>query len=377
MEKKKLLFVVNVDWFFFSHRLPISIEAIKQGYEVHIATTITDKLDILKGNGLIVHPLNLSRSNKGVISIFSEFREIYSVIRDVNPNLVHLISIKPVLLGGIAARLNRIPAVVSAVSGLGFIFIRKGLISKFFRYLVSIMYRLCFGHKNQCIIFQNLDDQLKLTKLTKISENKTALIHGSGVDLSIFNYSTASVTDKPVVMLASRLLEDKGVREFIQAAKLVKKSFKSVRFVLVGEPDYKYPLSIQHEELEQWKKDGIVEIWGYRSDMNIVLSMANIFVLPSYREGFSKVLSEASAIGRVIITTNVPGCRDVVEDGVTGILIPERNTEILASKISYLIDNPFLCEEMGRAGRKKAEKMFDVKQVISQHMAIYKKLLDN
>jgi glycosyltransferase involved in cell wall biosynthesis len=239
------------------------------------------------------------------------------------------------------------------------------------------MYRLCFGHKNQCIIFQNLDDQLKLTKLTKISENKTALIHGSGVDLSIFNYSTASVTDKPVVMLASRLLEDKGVREFMQAAKLVKKSFKSVRFVLVGEPDYKYPLSIQHEELEQWKKDGIVEIWGYRSDMNIVLSMANIFVLPSYREGFSKVLSEASAIGRVIITTNVPGCRDVVEDGVTGILIPERNTEILASKISYLIDNPFLCEEMGRAGRKKAEKMFDVKQVISQHMAIYKKLLDN
>ena len=377
MEKKKLLFVVNVDWFFVSHRLPISIEAIKQGYEVHIATTITDKLDILKGNGLIVHPLNLSRSNKGVISIFSEFREIYSVIRDVNPNLVHLISIKPVLLGGIAARLNRIPAVVSAVSGLGFIFIRKGLISKFFRYLVSIMYRLCFGHKNQCIIFQNLDDQLKLTKLTKISENKTALIHGSGVDLSIFNYSTASVTDKPVVMLASRLLEDKGVREFIQAAKLVKKSFKSVRFVLVGEPDYKYPLSIQHEELEQWKKDGIVEIWGYRSDMNIVLSMANIFVLPSYREGFSKVLSEASAIGRVIITTNVPGCRDVVEDGVTGILIPERNTEILASKISYLIDNPFLCEEMGRAGRKKAEKMFDVKQVISQHMVIYKKLLDN
>ena len=377
MEKKKLLFVVNVDWFFVSHRLPIAIEAIKQGYEVHIASAITDKLELLEDTGLTVHPLNLSRSSKGVFSVFSEFREIYSVIRDVNPNLVHLISIKPVLLGGIAARLNRIPAVVSAVSGLGFIFIRKGLISKFFRYLVSIMYRLCFGHKNQCIIFQNLDDQLKLTKLTKISENKTALIHGSGVDLSIFNYSTASVTDKPVVMLASRLLEDKGVREFMQAAKLVKKSFKSVRFVLVGEPDYKYPLSIQHEELEQWKKDGIVEIWGYRSDMNIVLSMANIFVLPSYREGFSKVLSEASAIGRVIITTNVPGCRDVVEDGVTGILIPERNTEILASKISYLIDNPFLCEEMGRAGRKKAEKMFDVKQVISQHMAIYKKLLDN
>jgi glycosyltransferase involved in cell wall biosynthesis len=369
--------VVNVDWFFVSHRLPISIEAINQGYEVHIATTITDKLDFFEGLGLIVHPLNLSRSSKGLFSVFSEFREIYAVMRDVNPELAHLISIKPVLLGGIAARLNRIPALVSAVSGLGFVFIRKGIISNFFQYLISIMYRLCFSHKNQCVIFQNLDDLQKLTKLTKISEDKTVLIHGSGVDLSRFNYSFPSKSDTPIVMLASRLLVDKGVREFIRAAKLVKESCKSVRFILVGDPDYEYPLSIQHEEIEKWKKDNIVEIWGYRDDMNIVLSMANIVVLPSYREGFSKVLSEASAIGRAIITTNVPGCRDVIKDGVTGLLVPERNVEILASKISYLIDNPSLCREMGRAGRERAEKLFDVNQVISQHMVMYEKLLNN
>jgi len=375
LEKKKLLFVINVDWFFISHRLPIAIEAIKQGYEVHIATTITDKLNLLESHGLIVHPLNLNRSDMGVILIFSEFREIFSIIRSVSPDLVHLVSIKPVLMGGISARLNRVPAVVSSVSGFGYVFIRNGLISKLIRIIILLWYRLCFGHKNQSIIFQNRTDQSQLTQLTGISNKKTVLIHGSGVNLSIFSITKPS-DSRPVVMLASRLLVDKGVREFVHAAELVKVSSHDVRFILVGEPDFHYPLSIQQDELNQWEKAGIVEIWGHRNDMHNVLSIANIVVLPSYREGFPKVLSEASASGRVIITTDVPGCRDVVENGVTGLLVPPRNSEILAKKISFLLDNPARCIEMGKAGRERAEKMFDVQKVVSEHMRIYEFLLE-
>jgi len=373
MPKKRLLFIVNADWFFLSHRLPIAKEAINQGYEVHIATTITNNLNLLKENGLIVHPLKLHRSRTSLISIIAEFKEIFDIIRFVVPSIVHLVTIKPVLLGGIASRLLNIPAVVYAVSGLGYVFLKKGVISFFTRKVVIYLYRLAFRHKNKCVIFQNMDDQLSLTRLSFLSSNEVELINGSGVDLSVFTQQPFN-TGVPIIILAARLLKDKGVQEFVDAAKLVNHNNNRARFILVGEPDLHNPASLQQHELDHWESEGTIEIWGYREDMEKVISLSTIVVLPSYREGFPKILIEAAACGRPIVTTDVPGCRDAIEKDITGIIVPARDYVELARKISFLLDNPILCRKMGNAGRARAEKFYDINKVVKKHIKIYEDL---
>ena len=371
---KKLLFIVNTDWFFLSHRLPIAKEALNQGYEVHIATTISDKLIVLKNNGLIVHPLKLHRSNVRIISLASEFQEMLSIMRKVKPDIVHLVTIKPVLLGGIAARLASIPAVVFAVSGLGFIFINRGISAIFRRQAISFLYHLAFRHKNKRVIFQNTDDQSILSNLSKLSLSESVLIAGSGVDLSVY-HNQPYPKGLPVVLFAARLLEDKGIREFVQAAKHVNSSGNRARFIIAGEPDLLNPATIKQQEFDQWQKEGVVELLGYCEDMIEVLALSTIVVLPSYREGFPKILIEAAACGRAVITTDVPGCRDAIEDGITGFMVPVRNSKALAEKICILLDNPLLCRKMGKAGRDRAKEVFDVNKVVAKHIEIYAELL--
>jgi glycosyltransferase involved in cell wall biosynthesis len=370
---KRLLFIVNVDWFFISHRLPIAIEAIKQGYEVHIVTTVTDKLDLLEESGIVVHDLNLNRSSIG-FSVLTELWRFFSIIRNIKPDIVHLVTIKPVLLGGIASRLARVPAVVSAISGLGFIFNSQGPIA-FIRYkLISLLYYLALGHKNQRVIFQNNDDKSKLCKIRDNVCDRSVLIRGSGVNLSL--YSVVENNNSPlVVMMASRLLSSKGVKEFIQAAELVNKNNKKVRFVLVGDVDLSNPESINNSELDQWKLEGFVEIWGYRGDMYKVVPEADIVVLPSYYgEGLPKILIEAAACGRAVITTNHPGCRDAVEFD-TGVLVPIKDHIALADAIQDLIQDSKKRQRMGKAGRRLAEKEFSVEKVVANHIQIYQELL--
>jgi glycosyltransferase involved in cell wall biosynthesis len=374
MSKKKILFIVNVDWFFVSHRLPIALEAIKHGFEVHIATATTNKLNFLEGNGLIVHPLKLHRSNSGIGILLSEFLEIFSVIRTVSPDILHLVTIKPVLFGGIAARLAGTHAVVSAVSGLGFVFVDRGVVALLRRKVASLFYRLALGQPGQRFIFQNTNDRAVLSKLARLSPEQSILIPGSGVNLSLYNGKKIP-DNPPIIMLAARLLADKGVREFVLAAELVKRSKPHVRFVLVGAVDLLNPASIQQSELDKWDRDGVVELWGERDNMEQVLSLSKIVVLPSYREGFPKVLIEAAACGRAVITTNVPGCRDAIVNGVTGLLVPVKCVSELSDAILSLLENPNRCKKMGNAGRKLAEKRFDIRQVVERHMKIYRELL--
>jgi glycosyltransferase involved in cell wall biosynthesis len=370
---KKILFVVNVDWFFVSHRLPIALEAINQGYEVHIATTLTDKLEFLESSCLIVHDLALHRSQSGFF-IFSELWRLIRIFKKVRPNIVHLVTIKPVLLGGIAARITKVPAVVSAISGLGFIFHGRGLVHFIRPKLISFIYNFSLGHNNQRIVFQNNNDKHVLSHIRSDINKRSVLIKGSGVDLSLYSVSNERA-DPPVIMMAARLLSSKGVREFVQAAEQVKNNNTSVRFVLVGDIDILNPESIKKSEINQWKKDGFVEIWGYRDDMHDVMPMASIVALPSYYgEGLPKVLVEAAACGRAIITTDHPGCRDAITQK-TGILIPIKSSEALANAIQILLQNPQKAINMGKAGRELAEQNYAIEKVCEKHMKIYKSLL--
>jgi glycosyltransferase involved in cell wall biosynthesis len=370
--------VVNVDWFFLSHRLPIALAAQQAGYEVHVATGLTDKLPLLLQHGFMVHPLDLSRSQTGLLGNLRALFSLFTVLRRVRPGVLHLVTIKPVLLGGLAARLLRVPAVVAAVSGLGFVFVASGWVADLRRGLVGWLYRLALGHANCRVIFQNADDQALVTQMANLPPDRVVRILGSGVDLSAYNVQPWP-EGPPVVMLAARLLADKGVREFVEAAAALRQHpvavGQGVRFVLVGEPDLDNPASLQQDELDAWQASGLVELWGHRSDMHAVLPLASVVVLPSYREGLPKVLIEAAACGRAVVTTDVPGCRDAIEPGVSGLLVPAKDAVALAAAIAELLTDQQRCQAMGAAGRKLAEQAFDVNSVTQQHLAVYADLL--
>jgi len=374
VNKKKLLFIVNVDWFFFSHRLPIALKAIDVGYEVHLLCAITDKAKHLEELGLIVHPFEFTRRGKNIFKELGSIFSLYKQVKQMKPELIHLVTIKPVLYGGIVARLAKVPALVSAISGLGFLFIkRKGLVPCLLLRVVFSMYRLAMGHSNQKIIFQNPSDMDALVDAGGVSKDKVIMIRGSGVDLDDYPV-LPEPRGVPVVIMASRLLKDKGVFEFVEAARILRSRGTDVHFKLVGEPDSGNPESVTTEQVESWRQERAIDCLGFRSDIAQLFSQAHIVVLPSYREGLPKVLIEAAACGRAVITTDVPGCRDAIEPNVTGLLVSARNSVALAEAIETLLSDTQLRQEMGRAGRVLAEREFSIETVISAHLDIYHEL---
>lgn len=368
------MFMVNVDWFFISHRLPIALGALQHGYEVHVLCGDTGRLGELQNLGLIVHPWSIVRGKASIGSSFRTFLEILFLFKRVKPDLVHLVTIKPVLFGGLAARLLGVKSVVAAISGLGFVFVDSGFKARLRHQAVGLLYRLALGKKNIKVIFQNPEDRTRLCSLAGIHKNKTELIRGSGVDLTL--YRSAEITGGGArVILAARLLKDKGVMEFVEAAKLLIDRGYKARFCLVGDIDVDNPSSLSAQDLETISVSGNIELMGFRSDIPQVLSSATIVTLPSYYgEGLPKVLIEAAACGRAIVTTDMPGCRDAIEPGVTGLLVPPRDAAALANAIALLLDDPPRCALMGLAGRQLAESEFDVFEVVKRHLQIYSEL---
>lgn len=374
----KLLIIVNVDWFFYSHRLPVAIGALENGYEVHIATTFTSPScrELLSGKGFFLHELAFDRSGKNPISFLKNFIRIFKIFHLLKPDVVHLVTIQPVLLGGLAARAARTRRVVFAISGLGHIFLASSLPSRIRRLLVERLYRSALSIKRRAVIFQNPEDQSMLSKICSISVSESYLIPGSGVDLSVFSLKPIQEV-QPLILMASRLLVTKGVREFVEAASILKNRGFAVRFQLIGDPDFSNPAAITLNELNDWRDQGLVEILGHRNDLNELMTQAHIVCLPSYREGLPKVLCEAAACGRAVVTTDEPGCRDAIENGVTGLLVPSRDSLALSNALEYLLLNPDLIRSMGLAGRKRAEHFFDVNAAVNQHLDIYASLLAN
>lgn len=376
MKKVKILFLVNVDWFFVSHRLPIAAAAARKGFEVHVATSLTDKAHIIKNSGFILHNIPLSRGSTGPLSSFKTFLAIIKIFYTVKPNIAHLVTIKPILLGGIAARLTNIPGVIAAISGLGYIFIDQGFVASLRRLFIRLLYKVSLGHKNLKVICQNLNDIEEIQQTTRLSNDSFSLIDGSGVALNKFVYLPDN-NKIPKIMMASRLLKDKGVMEFVNAAAILKEKNINAEFILVGDPDPDNPSSISISQIQDWEERGILNYWGHIEDMENILSQASIVVLPSYREGFPKVLIEAAACGRAVVTTDVAGCRDAIYNGVTGILVPARDTHGLANAIFDLAACPENYIKMGIEGRKMAEERFDEKIVIDRHLSLYDQVLSN
>lgn len=373
---RKILFVVNDPDFFCSHRLPIAVQAKREGFDVHVAGSQGSRVDEIIDGGFQYHQISLSRSGQNPIKELVTLFQLITLFLRIKPDLLHLVTIKPVLYGGIAARLSGIKSVVSAVSGLGTVFIANSAMARIRLVLVKRLYKSAFKHKNLAVIFQNPTDRDDLLSSGLLAEEQVNIIRGAGVDLSDYPY-TPEPDGIPVVVMAARLLRDKGVFEFVEAARMLKKRQIPIIMQLIGKPDFGNPTSITNLELEQWKQEGNVELLGYRTDIAQQYGQANIVCLPSYREGLPKSLLEAAACGRAVITTDVPGCRYAITDGVTGVLVPVKNAEAIADAIQKLIDNATLRHSMGLAGRKLAEQAFDIHIIVRQHLDIYNRLLSD
>lgn len=369
-----LLFVVNCPAFFVSHRLPIALAARKEGYDVHVATGPGEQVRTITGYGFDHHLLSLNRSGQQLAAEIKSFVEIKRLFKYLKPDIVHLVTIKPVIYGCLAARLVRVPAVVAAVSGLGTVFLAGSMLGKMRRNLVLAMYRLGFGHKNLKVIFQNRDDSRLLALSGAVRGDQSRLVQGAGVDLSECQYKEEP-EGKPIVVMAARLLRDKGIYEFVEASEILASRGVNVTFRVLGDVDAHNTSSVSTVDLDKWKQTTDIEFLGYRANIAEQYAQANIVCLPSYREGLSKSLLEGAACGRAIVTTDVPGCRDAIDPGETGVLVPVKDPVALADAIQKLVENPALRRSMGKAGRGLAEREFATENIVGQHLAIYWELL--
>jgi glycosyltransferase involved in cell wall biosynthesis len=372
---KKIVLVVNNPDFLISHRLQVCIAAKNAGYAVHIISPFKPSVVKFSELDFSFHELDFGRNRSNP---FSELKTIYlltSLFKSIQPDLIHLITIKPYLYGGIAARFAGITAVVSAVAGLGILFSSSQFKYRLLRLGLYPLFKFAFGHKNQNVIFQNAEDCNALVDWGVVNEDQVRMIRGSGVDLSTCPV-LPEPSDIPIVSFAARLLKDKGVEVFVEASRLLKQRGVKVRFWLIGEPDAGNANSVTSTQLDQWESEGLVELFGFRKDIPDLFSQSNIVTLPSfYGEGLPKVLIEAAACGRAVITTDHPGCRDAIEPDLTGVLVPVRDEHALASAIKDLIKNPDKRKAMGKAGRELAEKEFAIEKVVDAHLKIYEELM--
>jgi glycosyltransferase involved in cell wall biosynthesis len=381
--KAKILYVVNNAAFFVSHRMPIALAARDQGFSIDLITgqAGSPSMEVLATAKLKEAKLShkiVSFSSSG-LNFFNELKGLIQLIKKVNkikPEIIHCISPKGIIYGGLAARFTKARNLVLTISGMGFAFTQGDSYSQF-RYLLSKIYTLIFAfilkHQTVRVIVQNDDDRLTVINMG-LNSNKITLIPGSGVDLEkLINLEIEAKA--PIVLMPARMIRDKGVLEFIEAASQLKSVMPKWRFILAGAADYQNPTSVPIELLKQLNANQIIEWVGHVDDMTTYFSEASIVCLPSYREGMPKCLLEGAAAGCAVVTTDTVGCREAILPNISGLLVPVRNIDALKNALYLLMSNRNLREKFGRSGRELAINKFGLDLVIKSTLSIYTDLL--
>lgn len=371
----KVLYLVTEDWYFYSHRLPIASAAAKQGYDVVVATRVQKHGEAIAQKGMKVIPIRLRRRSKSPFNELIALIELCRIYHHERPDLVHHVSLKPVLYGSIAALVVRKPKVVNAIAGLGFVFTSQRLLARLLRPFVNMAFRLSFNRPGTKVIVQNPDDRALLVETLGVRADHVNLIRGSGVNVADYR-----VTDEPAgettIALVSRMLWDKGIGEYVAAVELLKSRGLQFRALLIGEPDDENPASVERKQLASWHEQGNIEYLGYTDDVVQVWAKTHIAVLPSYYgEGVPKSLIEAASCGRAIVTTDMPGCREIVNDKVNGLLVPPRDIDALADAIAELLQDPQRRKKMGLKGRELVEREFSEQKILPETLSLYAELL--
>lgn len=368
----KILLFANTDWYLYNFRLSLAKELRNQGHEVTLLSAPGPFQSLLQEDGFRWVSFPLSRQG---INPFYELWALWTLIRlyhQLNPDIVHHFTIKPVLYGSMAAHLLKIPGIINSITGLGHVFIDPEPITRLLRRLASWLYRI--NLRGTEVIFENPEDRKIFTEWRFIKPEQGHLILGTGVDVERFRPS-ARENNPPIVLFSSRMLITKGVLEYVEAVRILKGKGLNARFALAGKTDPGNPASILEEQIEAWKQSGLVEWWGWQDDMPAALAQTDIFCLPSYREGVPNALLEATACGLPIVTTDTPGCRDVVTDGVNGLLVPVKNAQAVARALEILIMDQELRRRMGNAGRDIAVNFSNIK-VNRETLAVYSQILN-
>jgi glycosyltransferase involved in cell wall biosynthesis len=369
------MFVVNVAWFFVSHRLALARAACNAGFRVHLASDLeTDsEVDEVRRAGIEFHRIRVARSGRNPLGELRTIHDLRQAVRRVRPDIMHNVTVKPVVHGSRVARALQTPGVVNAVSGFGYAY-SGGARRYLLRAALDRSYAAAFAPPNVRIVVQNDDDRSEVLRICPDANTRVRVIRGSGVDLGEFQQSP-ELDGIPTVVLPARLLREKGVNEFAAAALELRRAGISARFVIAGRLDPANRGALSLEQVRTLCANTGVEWIGDCQNMPRLLRESHIVCLPSYREGMPKVLLEACAAGRAIVTCDTPGCRDVVCNGENGILVPPRDSLALAAAIGELLNDPLRRRHMGARARILAEREFGIDRVIQQHLDLYRELL--
>lgn len=372
-EERRIVFVLAEDAWFWTHRLPLARAAKAAGFRVAVVTNAPSSAARIQEEGFEFFHHDFKRAGVHPLRDLLTILRLTRLYRSLRPDLVHHVAMKPVILGSIAARIAGVPGTVNAVAGLGFALSSDAFVARLLRPIVRFGLRLVMATPKTRLIVQNQDDARYFSLQRLVAEHKIKLVRGVGVCVRGFA-ATPEPGGVPLVVLPGRLLRDKGVLEFVAAATRIRGSGVAARFALVGTIDAN-PTSLTPSEVEAIAREGVVEVWGHRQDMHAVYRSANVVCLPSYREGLPKVLLEAAASGRAVVTTDVPGCREVVLHGQTGLVVPAREVEPLVGALLCLIRDRELRQRFGAAGRQLVMRQFTEDKAIDDTFAVYSELL--
>ncbi len=370
----KILFLVTEDWYFMSHRADLAQRIVAAGHDVVIGTRINDDGERLEAAGLRGAPIPFERSLRAPWADLAALRAVNRLIRSERPDIVHLVSLKPILIGGLV--LLGYPGIraVAAFTGLGYLFSSSDLRARLIRPAVIALLRGLMRRRQVWTLAQNGDDLGLLLEHAIGRAERSSVVRGAGVDVDVFRPTSAPRVEPPMVLLPARPLADKGVREFVAAARRLKSAGRDVRCVLAGAHDADNPGAIDSAELDAWHAEGVIEWRGHCADMPALYRAATIVCLPSYREGLPKVLLEAAACALPLVASDVPGCREICIDGSTGVSVPARDVDGLVAAIEMLLDDPTRAQELGRNARRLVEAELSITRVAAQTLALYAEL---
>jgi len=360
----KIAFLSHLDLNLYLFRGPIIKELVEQGHKVYAICPSGENNDTLKSLGCEVVNYEINRKGLNPFAELLTIKKIYDAIKPLNLDILQNFTAKPNIYGSIAGKKAKIPLVCNAVTGLGSFYIDNSFKSKIVRRIMNTLYKYANAKADYCI-FQNSDDMKYFVENGFIDIKKAVLIKSSGIDTQTFVSQSTNTSDTLNVLMIARAIWHKGIKEFYEAASLLKDL--NVDFTLIGDTD-EHNLSCADKKFLQ---TGNVQWLGHRDDIKEQIDKCAIFVLPSYREGVPRTLLEAASMGKPIVTTDAVGCREVVDDGVNGFLVPIKDSKSLADKIRILIEDENMRSDFGKASRKKALEEFDVKVVVEQYLRLY------
>lgn len=372
---KKIVIFTNSDWHFYAHLLPIALKAKAKGYEITLLTNVSTFQEKIEKLAIKVIPIRIERNG---LNPFTDLLLLYKVIKILGkekPDILHNCTIKPIFYGSISSLFCHIPHIINNFIGMGIIFISDNFILKLIKYIIVKLLSLITYYKPMLFIVQNQDDQTSLIKLCNLSSHLVVNQCSVGIDIKEFPALLEPPDEKIIFALVARMIIDKGIYEFIYAAKILRQKGLEAEFWLVGEPDKNNNRSINQNILKQYQTQGYIKYLGYQQNIKKIWQKAHVAVLPSYREGISRSLLEAGAYGRAIITTDAPGGRELVQDRINGLLVAPKNIEDLAKAMELLTLNSPLRKRLGAKIRQDILTKYDSELIAEKMVNFYNRPL--